>query len=352
MSQSRIQRLRAQTSGDTCILVSSSTNIRYLCGYSGSNGLLLIAAESAYFFTDSRYALQCAQECFDVEVVIAPSDLLSAALDHLKSDCLAIEANNLTVAMRDRILTKRPELKVELTYGLVEKFRVVKDLNELKAIRVACEISTAALESLVTFLRPGVTEREVARQLEQLMLQFGAEDKAFSSIVATGSNTAIPHHQPTSRVLKVGDLLKIDFGAKLNGYHSDCTRMFVLGQPSEWQRDLHSLVRECHELARTRLHAGVLASEVDAVARDFMSSRNKGHLFTHGLGHGVGLEIHEDPFFSSQPATTIEQSTVVTIEPGAYVANQGGVRIEDTVVITEVGYENLTNFTYDFVTIS
>jgi Xaa-Pro aminopeptidase len=196
-----------------------------------------------------------------------------------------------------------------------------------------------------------LSEREIAQHLEYTMGQLGADDKAFDTIVATGSNTAIPHHQPTGRIVESGDLVKIDFGAKLDGYHSDCTRMFVAGPATQWQVELHDIVRECQEKARDALHSGVLASQVDRVARDIMLRHGKAHLFTHGLGHGVGLEIHEDPYFTSQPATTIEKSTVVTVEPGAYIPNQGGVRIEDTVVVTEVGHENLTNFTYDLITI-
>ena len=351
MSLSRLDQLRLQAADDACILISHPVNIRYLCGYSGSNGLLLCTPEKSYLLTDARYEIQCAQECFDVEVVIAKTGLLARALELLNCNELTIEAAHMSVTTRDAITSAKPEVNVKNSDGLVERLRVVKDEAELDLISTACAISVAALEQVATYLRPGLSEREIAQHLEHTMLQLGADDKAFESIVATGTNTAIPHHQPTRRIVEPGDLIKIDFGAKINGYHADCTRMFVAGQPSQWQVELHNVVRECQEVARDTLHSGVLAAKVDTAARDFMKSHDMGHLFTHGLGHGVGLEIHEDPFFSSQPATTIDLGTVVTIEPGAYIRNQGGVRIEDTVVVTEAGYNNLTNFTYDLITI-
>lgn len=352
MSNGRLQRLRLQAADDACILISHPINIRYLCGFSGSNGLLLCTPGISYLITDSRYALQSANECFDVEVIIASSGLIASALGLVDCNDLTIEANHMSVATREAITAQRPDLQVKHALGLVEQLRVSKDSNEIETIATACAISTAALEQVTNYLRAGLTEREVAHHLENTMLRLGADDRAFESIVATGSNTAIPHHQPTKRVIESGDLIKIDFGAKVSGYHSDCTRMFVVGQAAQWQRELHEVVRECLATARQALQGGVLCADVDAVARDFMKVHSAGHLFTHGLGHGVGLEIHEDPFFSSKTATTIEPSTVVTIEPGAYIPNQGGVRIEDTVVVTEVGHENLTNFSYDLITIS
>jgi len=301
--------------------------------------------------TDSRYAIQSAQECFDVEIVVAKSGVLGVALGLIDCNELVIEAEHMSVAMREQISTGRPELNLTHAQGLVEKLRVVKDAPELEKISVACQIATAALERLAGYLRPGLSEREIAQHLEYTMGQLGADDKAFDTIVATGSNTAIPHHQPTRRLVEAGDLIKIDFGAKVAGYHSDCTRMFVAGSAAQWQLELHGIVRDCQAEASRALHAGVLTSHVDTVARDLMQAHGMGHLFSHGLGHGVGLEIHEDPYFSSQPATTIKQGTVITVEPGAYIPNQGGVRIEDTVVVAEVGCINLTDFTYDLITI-
>ena len=352
MSNGRLKQLRRQVADDACILISHPVNIRYLCGFSGSNGLLLCTPKESYLITDSRYDIQSRQECFDVEVVIAESGLMGSALSLVSGSELSFEAIHMSVATYDDIASARPDLRITPTHGLVEKLRITKDSEEIQTIRNACTISMQALELLVDYLRPGLTEREVARHLEHTMIQLGADDRAFESIVATGANSAIPHHQPTTREIETGDLIKIDFGAKVDGYHSDCTRMFIAGVPTQWQRELHELVRKCQAMAREALHGGVPASQVDRAAREFMQTHNVGHLFTHGLGHGVGLEIHEDPYFSRESATTIEPRTVVTIEPGAYITNQGGVRIEDTVVVTEVGYENLTNFSYDLITIS
>jgi len=351
VKQSRLHQLRAQDVEHACILISNPVNIRYLSGYSGSNGLLLSTPHNSYLITDSRYAIQSSNECFDLEVVIAKGSLLATALELVDCDHLIIESEHMSVSTKDSILTVKPDLRLQSSHKLVEKLRVVKDAEEIELISAACAISVAALEQIAAYLRPGISEREIARHLEHTMLEMGADDKAFDSIVATGSNTAIPHHQPSARLVEPGDLIKIDFGAKLSGYHSDCTRMFVAGEPSQWQVELHSIVQQCQEMARGALQSGVFAAKVDSVAREFMKSHGKDHLFTHGLGHGVGLEIHEDPFFSSQPTTTIDTNTVVTVEPGAYVPDQGGVRIEDTVVVTQVGYKNLTDFTYDLITI-
>jgi len=351
MSKGRVTRLRALVAPDEYVLITNPVNIQYLCGYSGSNGLLLSSPDVTYLFTDSRYEIQSAQECFDVEVRIVRADLLTEALKIVAEGKLTIEARHATVAQFEQITQAVPGLTVTSSSGLIEQLRVCKDSGEIELIAQACKISTAALEQIAQDLRPGMTEREIAMNLEHLMMQLGAQDKAFASIVATGSNTAIPHHQPTSRAVEKGDLIKIDFGAKVAGYHSDCTRVFVAGSPAAWQLELHETVRQCQEVTRESVRSEVSCAEVDTVARAFMDTHNIGHLFTHGLGHGVGLEIHEDPFFSRQSATTIEANTVVTVEPGAYIAEQGGVRIEDTVLVTEDGYLNLTNFTYDLVTI-
>lgn len=344
--QSRIEKVQKALNTDTCFLVTNPTNIRYLCGYSGSNGILLVSKTEATFFTDARYELQTQTECFDVTIRIE-ANLFKAALEKEKSAVCIFESGHLTVAMLENVKAINPNLRFESSEISIAAMRVVKDSVEVEIIRNACQISTAALESVISQVRVGLTEKQLTHLLERTMIDLGADAIAFETIVASGPNSAIPHHQPTDRAISAGDLLKIDFGAKVSGYHSDCTRTFVVGKPSVWQSDIHQAVLLAQSASRNVVKAGVVGAEV--LEQTTVSLTGSGYLenFRHGLGHGVGLEIHEDPFLSRALTATLEAGTVITIEPGVYLANQGGVRIEDTIVVTETGYENLTVFAYE-----
>jgi Xaa-Pro aminopeptidase len=211
-------------------------------------------------------------------------------------------------------------------------------------------MSARALEGLIQTKLSGRTERQIARDLESRMYAEGAEAIAFATIVASGPNSATPHHQPTDRVVEPGDFLKIDFGARHAGYHADCTRTFVVGrEPAAWQAELHALVRAAQRAGREALKPGVELSAVDAAARDVIKAAGHGDDFTHGLGHGVGLEIHEDPFFAATATGTLADRTPVTVEPGVYLPGRGGVRIEDTLVVRDGEPELLTPTTKDLV---
>jgi Xaa-Pro aminopeptidase len=232
----------------------------------------------------------------------------------------------------------------------VEQLRTVKDDGELALLREACAIGDRALRETLERTAPGQTEREVARRLEACMVELGAEGVAFETIVATGPNSAIPHHRPTDREILRGDLLKIDFGARYSGYHADCTRTVVVGgTPADWQREIHDVVRRAQRAGRHALRVGADLRAVDAAARDVVVEAGYGDAFPHGLGHGVGLEIHEAPMLGVRATGRLAGRTPVTVEPGVYLPGRGGVRIEDTLVVGEGTPELLTTTSKDLL---
>ncbi|AWT53975.1 metallopeptidase, M24 family protein [Mycolicibacterium smegmatis MKD8] len=322
------------------MLVTDLVNVRYLSGFTGSNAALLVRVDDAtpVLATDGRYRTQAAQQAPDAEVVIeracGPHLAARAAADGVRR--LGFESHVVTVETHSA-LSEAAGDKVELVRaaGTVEALREVKDAGEIAMLRLACEAADAALTDLVERggLRPGRTEKEVRRDLESLMLDHGADGPSFETIVATGANSAIPHHRPTDAVLATGDFVKIDFGALVSGYHSDMTRTFILGRAEQWQLDLYELVATSQAAGREALAAGVELRAVDAASRQVIIDAGYGDHFNHGLGHGVGLQIHEAPGLNSAAAGTLLAGSAVTVEPGVYLPGRGGVRIEDTLVV-------------------
>lgn len=318
------------------LLVTDPINVRYLCGFTGSNGALLLLGDRAVLGTDGRYVLQAAEESPDLEHVIDRATVAALARTWLSTGrtSLAVEADHLTVAgLRDleAALGERPTE----TRGVIEAGRIVKEPGELELIRQACAISEAALTEVVATVRVGETERQIARRLEAAMFDHGADRLSFDTIVAVGPHSAIPHHSPTDRPVQDGDFLLIDFGADVAGYHADETRTFVVGKPDDWQREIHAIVQEAQRVGREAAVAGAELSAVDLAARSVIVDAGFGEQFGHGLGHGVGLAIHEAPFLSARATGMLLADSPVTVEPGVYVAGRGGVRIEDTVLITQ-----------------
>ncbi|MCP2623558.1 aminopeptidase P family protein [Mycolicibacterium smegmatis] len=338
----RRERLRQRLAAADldAMLVTDLVNVRYLSGFTGSNAALLVRVEDAtpVLATDGRYRTQAAQQAPDAEVVIeracGPHLAARAAADGVRR--LGFESHVVTVDAHSA-LSEAAGDKVELVRaaGTVEALREVKDAGEIAMLRLACEAADAALTDLVERggLRPGRTEKEVRRDLESLMLDHGADGPSFETIVATGANSAIPHHRPTDAVLATGDFVKIDFGALVSGYHSDMTRTFILGRAEQWQLDLYELVAASQAAGREALAAGVELRAVDAASRQVIIDAGYGDHFNHGLGHGVGLQIHEAPGLNSAAAGTLLAGSAVTVEPGVYLPGRGGVRIEDTLVV-------------------
>ncbi|BDY31598.1 MULTISPECIES: M24 family metallopeptidase [Mycolicibacterium] len=349
-------RRRLATIDLDAMLVTDLVNVRYLAGFTGSNAALLIRTgdETPVLVTDGRYRTQAAQQAPDAEVVIeracAPCLARRAASDGIRR--LGFESHVVTVDAFTA-LTKAAGDAVELVRapGTVEALREVKDAGEIALLRLACEAGDAALADLVERggLRPGRTEKDVRNDLEALMLAHGADGPSFETIVAAGPNSAIPHHRPTDAVLAAGDFVKIDFGALVAGYHSDMTRTFVLGSAAQWQLDVYDLVESAQRAGRAALAPGVALSAVDAASRQVIAEAGFAENFGHGLGHGVGLQIHEAPGINATAAGTLLAGSAVTVEPGVYLPDRGGVRIEDTLVVGESAPDLLTRFPKELV---
>lgn len=336
------------------MLVSDLVNVRYLSGFTGSNAALLVLAEdeTPVLATDGRYRTQAAQQAPDAEVVIeracGPALAARAAVAGIRR--MGFESHVVTVDAFAALTKAGEACEFVRAAGTVESLREVKDAGEIALLRLACEAADAALQDLVDHggLRAGRTEREVRNELESRMLAHGADGASFETIVATGANSAIPHHRPTDAVLAAGDFVKIDFGALVAGYHSDMTRTFVLAPLADWQREVYDVVAAAQRAGREALAPGVVLKDVDAASRQVIVDAGYGDNFGHGLGHGVGLQIHEAPGINAAAAGTLLAGSAVTVEPGVYLPDRGGVRIEDTLVVNQRP-ELLTRFPKELV---
>ena len=345
-----VARLRER--GLAGLLVTTLVNVRYLTGFTGSNGALLLPVDgSGVFLTDGRYQDQAVSEVPGLELLVT-RDLVGEGGRRMagSSDPWAVETHTLSVDDHSRL----DEHEVASAERVVESVREVKDEHEVEALRQACAISVEALGAVLDGPLVGRTERDVARDLEWRMLTLGAEAIAFETILASGPHSAVPHHHPTDRVIERGDLLKIDFGARVAGYHADCTRTVVLGPPADWQREIHAAVRAAQAAGVDALVEGAVVADVDALVRGSLEAAGWLERFTTGLGHGVGLQIHEDPFFGASNAGRLAHRTTLTMEPGIYLPGRGGVRIEDTVLVTSQGQRPvvLTEFPTDLLEIA
>ncbi|HEX5402167.1 MAG TPA: aminopeptidase P family protein [Pseudonocardiaceae bacterium] len=350
------------------LFVVDLLNIRYLTGFTGSNAVLVVssadepgAEAGTLLCTDGRYLTQSEQQVPELERLIdRGSDLalLARMADDTGNGATAyrrtgFESHHVTVDQLTALTDVAPGIDLLRAPGLVEGLRLLKDAAEVEALRMACAAADQALADMIEQggLRAGRTEREVSRDLEGRMLDHGAATISFETIVATGANSAVPHHRPTDAELTTGDFVKLDFGALVDGYHSDMTRTLVLGPPADWQLEIYQLVAAAQAAGRAALAPGVDVREVDAAARDMIEAAGYGEQFLHGLGHGVGLEIHEAPALSRTGDGRLAAGMAVTVEPGVYLAGRGGVRIEDTLMVRETGPELLTLTTKELVVV-
>jgi Xaa-Pro aminopeptidase len=342
--------------GVDALLVTDLVNIRYLTGFTGSNAALLVHAQgdtASRFCTDGRYRTQSAQEVPDLETVIdrASALALAGSVRSLGVERLGFESDAVTVDAHSALAAAADGVGLHRAPGLVQELRLVKDETEIAALRAACAAADAALADLLAAggLAPGRTEREVALDLEVRMRRHGAAGPSFETIVAAGANSAVPHHRPTEATLAPGDFVKMDFGALVDGYHSDMTRTVVLGPVAGWQRELYGLVAAAQAAGRAALVPGTKVSDVDAAARGVVRAAGRGKEFVHGLGHGVGLQIHEAPALAKAGSGALVAGMAVTVEPGVYLEGRGGVRIEDTLVVRDGEPELLTCTTKELV---
>lgn len=339
MSRQRRDRLRALLPTQR-LLVTDLADIRYLTGFTGSNAALVVDRDGTDLLgTDGRYRDQVVEQAPDLPVVL-DRDTVPAVLGAAGTGPWAVQdCASLVVWAQVRSGGTEPEV----TSGLVSGLRAIKDEQELAALTRACAITAEAMTVLFAELRPGVSEVAAARRLEQIFGELGAEDRAFDTIVAAGPHSAIPHHEPGPRLLAAGDLVVVDAGARVDGYHADMTRTVVMGrEPEPWQREIHGVVLAAQAKAVACYVPGAGVREVDHAARGVIEDAGFGPQFTHGLGHGVGLAIHEAPMVGPRATGIMEADMAITAEPGIYLTGQGGVRIEDTLVVTDSGPRVLT----------
>lgn len=335
--------------GVDALLVTDLTNVRYLTGFTGSAARLLVTAERMLLVTDGRYAVQAPDEVaaagVDVTVEVAGTvkeqdALLAGAVP--AGARLGLEAASVTWAAQRRYGKDPWASELVATEDVVEEARLVKDAGEIDRLARACAIADAALAAIAPGLVDRPTEAELGLALDTEMRRLGAEGVSFETIVASGPNGARPHHHPGDRTIGDGDLVVIDFGALVDGYHSDMTRTFAVGDISPTQQRMVQVVRDAQAAGVAAVRAGVEAKVVDATCRDLIDAAGWGEAFGHGTGHGVGLVIHEEPRVGRTSTATLAAGHVVTVEPGVYLPEHGGVRIEDTVVVTDDGCRPLT----------
>ncbi|MDI6775884.1 MAG: Xaa-Pro peptidase family protein [Syntrophales bacterium] len=343
--RSRLPRL-----GIEAILILDMINIRYLTGFAGSEGALLIGQEWTTLLVDGRYATQARQEAPEVKV-FEYQDKIDGIVTAILNDgakTVGFEAQAISYDTYARLKDSLKGAKLKPISDEIGTIRAIKDEREIALIRKAAEISSGALTSVRDLIRPGVRERDIAIDLEFKMRHNGAEQVSFATIVASGTNTTLPHAAPSNRKIENGDIVVIDCGAVYNGYHSDETCTFVVGQATPRQKEVYRLVKEAHDRALDNVRAGVPCSEIDRVARTCIEDGGLGAYFPHGTGHGVGLDIHEAPRIAAKSKCILEAGMVVTIEPGVYIPDLWGIRIEDTVLVEEDGCEVLTKTAKDF----
>jgi len=341
---SRLETLGAQL--DSPLLVTNLTNVFYLCGFASSNAALLVRpGGETTLYTDFRY-IESARELEGVEVQLARRSLMTH-LGELLEGSVQFEADVLPYLEWERLSAGKATLVP--TAGVVDKLRALKDEQEIAAVARAARVADRALEALTAETWVGRSEREIAWRLRELSHAHGADDQAFDSIVASGPNGALPHAHPTDRIIDTGTLVTVDWGVKVDGYFSDCTRTFSTGSLPDKLREIYTVCLEAQQLACAGVKAGMSGIEADAIARGPITEAGFGDAFGHGLGHGVGLDIHEAPRLSTESTDTVEVGQVVTIEPGIYLAGVGGVRIEDLAVVRDDGLELLTSFPKELV---
>lgn len=340
-------RQRMAEEGISYLLITRPENRFYLSGFTGTTGVLLIGENTADFLTDFRYIEQVKEESPHFNVVRIEQGtvfgVVSELLRNYKGNKLFFEENHLNVKAYHELRNMLQGLAVQGCSGLVEEIRLVKDTSEIEITRQAMAIGDQAFTHILQYIRPGVSESELALELEFFMRKAGASGIGFATIMASGPRAALPHGVASDRKLQKGDLLTMDFGCIFKGYHSDMTRTVVLGQPAEKQQEIYQIVLEAQLAGLAAVKAGIKAKDADAAARKVITDRGYGEYFGHGTGHGVGLEIHESPSLNTRDETILQAGMVVTVEPGIYLPGWGGVRIEDSVLVTEEGCEILTS---------
>jgi Xaa-Pro aminopeptidase len=348
--ETRRERLRRamEKAGAEALLVTDFTNVTYLTGFTGDDSYLLLRARGETMLSDPRYTTQLGEECagLDLQIRRPGTSMMRAIAKVLRSGRirrLGIEADSMSVALRDQIATERPKMEIVPTSNLAETLRQIKDKEEIARIRRAVWYAEKAFGVLRATLRSEKTEKQVALELEHQMRLFGAKGSSFSSIVGVGPRAALPHANPTGRRVAESDFILVDWGANEGLYNSDLTRVLVTGRISPKLERVYRVVLRAQARAIAAIRPGVTAREVDRAARAVIAKAGFGRHFGHGLGHGLGLAVHEAPRLAANSRTVLKSGMVVTVEPGIYLPGWGGVRIEDDVLVTREGHEVLTH---------
>lgn len=323
------------------VIIIKPTNCRYLSGFTGE-GYLLLTLQKNMLLTDSRYTEQALKEVTDFEVIQYQLPLtytLGELISKYQLTRIGLEKETITLSIYEEFCTAIPTIEFVPISNPVDQLRRVKLPQELDSIKKAAEITDKAFLHILDFVQPGMTENEVAFELEFFMKRLGSERNAFELIVASGTRGALPHGLASPKVMKKGEMVTLDLGCVYQGYHSDMTRTIFMGQPDPVQREIYELVLRAQEAVLQEIQPGMSGLQADAIAREIISKAGYGDNFGHGLGHSVGLEIHEGPRLAPHDASILEPGMVVTVEPGIYLPGWGGVRIEDLIVITPDGCE-------------
>jgi len=334
-------------------ILQSPINRFFVSGFDASLGYVVISENSKTFYTDSRYFLAAKEKLadFTVKKITGKGALDTIAKDLLDSGFKAIgfEDNFVSVDSFKTLKDKFKGLTLKGASSEIDAIRLVKSSQEIAKIKKSQTIAEKAFDEIIDLIKPGITEREVATSLNIECLKLGADEMAFKTIVAFGANSAIPHHVPSDKKLEKNDLILLDFGVKLDGYHSDMTRTFCLGEPSEKMQEVYDIVLAAQDYALKHIKAGLTCHEADSLAREYIRANGYEAEFSHSLGHGLGLKIHESPFVRENGEDLLLPGMVISVEPGIYIEGEGGVRIEDIVVVREDGVENLTTTGKNFV---
>jgi Xaa-Pro aminopeptidase len=343
----RLTKLRQSLADNNldAIVISQPENRRYLSGFTGTRGVLLISPEQAMLAVPFVYLEQARKQALGFEVVRFQREFAEVWLElvaGVNARKVAFESAHLTVAEHGKLAAGVEEVELVPMEGTVEGLRAIKEQGELDIIRKAVALADAAFAHIIEFIEPGMTEREVAWELEMYMRTHGAEKVAFDLIVGAGPNGAMPHHEVSERVIGGGEPIVMDLGARVAGYHSDLTRTICLGQPDERFTEIYALVLQAQLAAEAAIRGGIVAGEADNAARQMITEAGYGEQYGHGLGHGVGLAVHEEPFIRQGAEEVLKPGMVFTVEPGIYLPDWGGVRIEDIVLVHEDGVEVLS----------
>lgn len=342
----RIEKLRAlmEKAVIDAYLVTSPANIRYLTNFTGTAGMAFITLDQAFFITDFRYIEQASEQIQGMTIIQHQGDIITELLKLMESESVNV------LGFEDAVMTYADysifeeviDAELAPASGLIEKLREQKDEGEIAIIEKACAIADEGFDHVLKMIRPGMTEIEVANQLDFYMRSLGASGTSFETIVASGARSALPHGVASEKMIKQGDLITLDFGCVYQGYVSDITRTFAIGDPGQQLKDIYQIVLEAQKKVLEVAQVGVTGSQLDAVARDFISEAGYGEDFGHSTGHGIGMEIHEGPNISRSNDEPLMEGNVITDEPGIYLAGLGGVRIEDDLVILAEGNRILT----------